>query len=474
MARLIGLDLGTSGLKGIVVDETGRTLKSASREYPLLTPKPGWTEQDPAHWVRAAREVLAELDEPRADAIGLAGQMHGSVFLDERGEVVRPALLWNDGRTAAECAEIDRRVGPDRVRAITGNPPLVGFQAPKILWLRNHEPENFARVRKILLPKDYLLYALTGEFGAEVSDASGTGLLDLRTRDWSDEMLGALDLSRDLFPPVVESSAWTFRTPDGVPVAGGGGDQAAGAVGTGAVSPGIVSVSLGTSGVVFAALDRPEFDGAGRAHTFCHANGGWHAMGVQLSCGGALRWFRDRFRPGASYDEIVALAQRAPAGCEGLSFLPHLAGERTPHNDPALRASWAGLCLAHDETHLARSVIEGISFGLADGWDVLRGLGATATEIRVSGGGGRSPFWRGMLADLFGAPVRTLEGDEGPALGGAILAGVGVGVWPDVATACAATVRVGGETVPTGSDYSAARSRNASLRSALTPWDHAA
>lgn len=472
MARLVGLDLGTSGLKGIVVDETGRVLRSAAREYPLLTPRPGWTEQNPEAWWTAAQEVLAELDEPRPDAIGLAGQMHGSVFLDADGEVVRPALLWNDARTAAQCAEIDRRVGPERVRAITGNPPLVGFQAPKILWLREHEPSNFARVAKVLLPKDYLLFKLTEVCATEASDASGTGLLDLAERDWSAEMLAALDLPRSLFPDVYESSAWPFRTPEGVPVSGGGGDQAAGAVGTGAVAPGIVSVSLGTSGVVFTAIPGPEADPDGRAHTFCHANLGWHAMGVQLSCGGALRWFRDTFHPGRPYDEVMALAESAPAGAGGVTFLPYLAGERTPHNDPEARAALSGMSLATGPAEIARAVVEGVSFGLADGWDVLAGLGARADEVRVTGGGARSPFWRGMLADLFGAPVVTLAADEGPALGAALLAGVGVGIWPDVASACAASVRPAGTTAPAGGEYSEARTRfRAAYRGELAARD---
>lgn len=471
MAKFLGIDVGTSSIKAVLVDERGTLLRQTSREYPLHIPRPMWSEQDPGDWWAGALDVIRELGEESPDAIGLTGQMHGSVFLDAQGEVVRRALLWNDQRTAAECAEMDATIGAERLRAITCNPPLTGFQAPKVLWLRNHEPEAFARVRQVLLPKDYIRFKMTGESATDVSDASGTGLLDVPRRDWSGEMLGALGLDHLQWPRVCESFAQTGVTrgvpglADGIPVVAGGGDQAASAVGTGAVVEGVVSVSLGTSGVVFVSLPEPKFHSQGAAHTFCHANGGWHAMGVMLSCGGALRWFRDTFgKP--SYDAIAAEAAAIPAGAEGLTFLPYLTGERCPHNDPHARAAFLGLTLAHGSAHLSRAVFEGVSFGLADGMALLRGLGARVDEIRVTGGGARNAFWVQMLADVFGAPCRTLEMDEGPALGAAILAGVGIGVWPDVAQACRSVVRAKSEVSPSGTEYAASY---AAFRAAYRP-----
>ena len=472
MARLLGIDVGTSSCKVILVDETGRVLKRAVREYPLSTPRPLWSEQDPEDWWRGVSECLEEIG-GGADAIGLTGQMHGAVFLGEHDEVIRPAILWNDQRTAAECAEIDARVGAERVQAITCNPPLTGFQLPKILWLRNHEPENFARLRSVLLPKDYVRLRLTGVKATEVSDASGTGAFDVPKRRWSAEVLSAVNLPLSLFPPCEESSVVTSRTREGIPVVGGGGDQAAGAVGTGAVQSGVISLSLGTSGVVFTAIPNPDSDPTGAAHTFCHANGAWHAMGVTLSCGGSLRWARDVLFPGDSYDALAEEAGEAPLGCEGLSFLPYLAGERCPHNDPSARGVWAGLTLAHHRGHLARSVFEGVSFSLADALDRLRQLGATAEEIRLTGGGSRSPFLRQMLADVLDAPCVAVEVDEGPALGAALLAGVGVGVWSSVEIACAQTVRMGARTEPTGANYQAALLRYRRLYEATKAWSAA-
>lgn len=464
MPRFLGIDVGTSGLKAVLIDGEGRLLRQATSEYPLDTPRPGWTQQDPTDWWHAALRALADLGESQPDAIGVTGQMHGAVFLDASSEVLHPAILWNDQRTAEECAEIDHRIGPDRVRAITGNPPLTGFQAPKVLWLRRHHPELFSRLCQVLLPKDYLRLRLTGEAASEVSDASGTGLFDLRARDWSPEMLGGLDLQGLKWPRVTESWIPTGATrdvpglADGIPVVGGGGDQAAAAVGTGAVEPGIVSVSLGTSGVVFVALPEPAIDPQGRVHTFCHANGGWHAMSVMLACGGAVRWFRDTMGS-RTYDEWTALAASTPPGTEGLTFLPYLSGERSPHNDPDLRGAFVGLTLAHGPGHLARAVFEGVTFGLCDGMDALRALGATGTEVRVNGGGAKSDFWLGLLADAFGAPCRRLEIDEGPAFGAAILAGVGVGHWSDVRTAARSAVRLAGEVVPSGVDLAPSLAR---------------
>lgn len=471
MPKLLGIDVGTSGCKALLIDETGRVLRSASAEYPLSVPQPMWSEQNPADWWQGVQSCLAEIGEPNPDAIGLTGQMHGAVFLDENDEVIRPAILWNDQRTSVECEQIDAIVGPDKVRDITRNPPLTGFQLPKILWLRNHEPENFARVRSVLLPKDYIRFMLTGDKVTEVSDASGTGIFDVARRTWSTEMMTALDLSPSLFPRCVESKEVTGKTSVGTPVVGGGGDQAAGAVGTGAVRPGVISVSLGTSGVVFTAIDAPNYDSGGAAHTFCHANGSWHAMGVMLSCGGALRWYRDTFGGGSSYDELSAGAAKVGPGADGLTFLPYLTGERAPHNDPFARASWSGATLAHTREHFSRALFEGISFGLLDGLNLLRELGASSSQIRITSGGAKSAFWVQMLADMFETPCVTLESDEGPAMGAAILAGVGIGLWPDVGAACDGVVKIKSEFSPTNIDYHHAYKKYRDLYLYLKSWN---
>jgi xylulokinase len=474
MARLLGIDVGTSGCKVLLLDERGKVLAQASAQYPLQTPRPGWSEQNPEDWWEGVCRCLREIGERRPDAIGLTGQMHGSVFLDDEGQVVRPALLWNDQRTVEQVEEIERTVGASRVRAITCNPPLTGFQAPKLLWLRNAEPDAYRRSTSLLLPKDYIRYRLTGIFASEFSDASGTGLLDVPARRWSSEILQALEISPDLLPELHESwvpSSQTRRSAEldaGIPVVGGAGDQAAGAVGAGAIRPGVVSVSLGTSGVVFTALDEPKADPRGAAHTFCHADGGWHAMGVMLSCGGALSWYKNL--RGASYSALEEEAARAPVGCDGLTFLPYLTGERCPHNDPHARASWAGLISLHEAAHLSRSVFEGVSFGLRDCLELLRSMGADAEEVRVVGGGASSAFWLEVLADVFEMDCVTLESDEGPAFGAALLAGVGVGVWNDVAEACDRTVRAKNRVTPRGDDYAKAYERYRGLYPATRDW----
>jgi xylulokinase len=475
MAKLLGIDVGTSGAKALLMNERGEVLAQASAEYPLSTPRSLWSEQDPTDWWRGVCQCIEKIGERKPDAIGLTGQMHGAVFLDDDGSVIRPAILWNDQRTTEEIAEIDQAVGKQRVREITRNPPLTGFQAPKLLWLRNNELSNYQKVHQVLLPKDYIRFKLTGRAATDMSDASGTGLFDVPRREWSLEMLVMLELSPDLLPHAHESWEETARTIDGpleqgIPVVAGGGDQAAGAVGTGAVAPGILSVSLGTSGVVFSALDEPSYDPEGRVHTFCHANGAWHVMGVMLSCGGALRWLRNTIFPSESYDAIAAAAAEAPAGAEGLTFLPYLSGERTPHNDPHARGSFSGLTLSHGRSHLARAVFEGISFGLLDSFELLCEMGVEVNEIRVTGGGARSGFWLGMLGDLFGMPCATLEADEGPAYGAAILAGVGIRQWPDVVTACRSVVRVKQRIEPAGIDYEAAHERYRTLYGSLREW----
>jgi xylulokinase len=444
-------------------------LATATAEYPLHTPRPLWSEQDPSDWWRGTREAIqgalksAGVDGSRVAGLGLTGQMHGAVFLDARDEVIRPALLWNDQRTAAECAEITERVGAARLIEIAGNPALTGFQAPKILWLRNHEPGHYARLARVLLPKDYIRLKLTGVAAADASDAAGTLLLDLRARDWSGEILRALDIPRDWLPRVVEGPDVTggllpevaaeLGLPSGLPVIGGGGDNAAAAVGTGIVRTGVISSSIGTSGVLFAHADEIALDPQGRLHTFCHAvPGKYHLMAVTLSAGGSFQWFRNAMRQlglsSLNYDELTRLAADIPIGAEGLVFLPYLTGERTPHLDPLARGAFVGLTARHSAGHLARAVMEGVTFSLRDGLEIMRSLGLPLGEVRATGGGGKSVLWRQMQADIYGAEVATLSAEEGPAYGAALLAGVGAGVFASVGAAVDSCVAVSGVTRP--------------------------
>ena len=441
---LFGIDVGTSGVKGLAIDRSGSAVASAEAGYPLATPRPGWAEQDPENWWRASEQVLSEL-QARAgtpSGIGLSGQMHGLVALDRDGRVLRPAILWNDQRTGRECQEIEARIGLERLIALTGNRALAGFTAPKLLWMRRHEPERYGRIARIALPKDYVRLRLCGQHCTDVSDASGTLLLDVAHRRWSAEVLSALELDPGWLPPALESPEASGETDDGVPVAAGGGDQAAGALGVGVDRPGPVSVVLGTSGVVFAALERFAADPEARVHAFCHAvPGAWHAMGVMLSAAGSLRWIRDAVAPGGSYDDLMAEAATWPAGTEGLTFLPYLAGERTPHADPYARGAFVGLELRHDRGALVRAVLEGVAFGLRDSLDLVAGLGSAPAVGRVSGGGARSDLWLAILASVLELPLERVAVAEGAAFGAAILGGVAAGVWPDVQTAVAATVR---------------------------------
>jgi xylulokinase len=445
----IGLDVGTTAVKAIAVDDSGAVLARAEVGYPLSVPRPGWAEQDPADWWSATERALAALDVDEVAGIGLSGQMHGLVALDAAGAVIRPAILWNDGRTAAECEEIERRIGLDELIALTGNRALTGFTAPKLLWLRRHEPDSYRRIARIALPKDYVRLRLCGEHAIDVADASGTLLLDVARRRWSDEVLDALELDRAWLPRVLESPEVSGATPSGVPVAAGAGDQAAGALGVGVDRPGPLSIALGTSGVVFAALPGFAADALARVHAFCHAvPGGWHAMGVMLSAAGSLRWLRDAVAPGTGFGELVAEAEAWEPGVEGLTFLPYLAGERTPHADPGARASFTGLGLRHDRGALVRAVLEGVAYGLRDSLDLLRELGVAPERARVSGGGARSELWLRILASALELPLERPVVEEGAAYGAALLGGVAGGVWPDVESAVAACVSVRGEVEP--------------------------
>lgn len=444
MSVLIGVDIGTSGVRAIAVDERGRIIAEASAAYPLSSPRPGWTEQNPEDWwrgtVSALGQVAARLDDEVA-GVGLAGQMHGSVFLDSAGSVIRPALLWNDQRTVAQSAKITETVGEERLLAIAGNPALTGFQAPKILWLREKEPEQYRKIAHILLPKDYIRYRLTGTFATDASDAAGTLLLDVGKRDWSDEILSALELPREWFPEVDEGPepvgemrrdvAAELGLRAGIPVAAGGGDNAAAAVGLGVVRKGLVSSSIGTSGVVFAHTDAFTADPSGRIHAFCHAvPGAWHLMGVTLSAGNSLAWWRNVVK--SDLDTLVDAASSVPAGSEGLVFLPYLSGERTPHLDSAARGTFFGLTMRHASSHMTRAVMEGVVFSLRDSMEILRSLGVPIEEVRATGGGARAQLWRQLQADIYDMPIHRTTIDEGPAFGAALLAGVAAGVYASV------------------------------------------
>jgi xylulokinase len=441
---LIGLDVATTGLKGLAIGPTGDVIATAEARYPLSTPRPGWSEQDPEDWWRAAKTVLARLRAAAGEpaGIGLSGQMHGLVALDARNRVLRPAILWNDQRTAVESAEIEDTVGLERLIELTGNRALTGFTAPKLLWLRRHEPDAYSRIARIALPKDYVRLRLCGEHATDVSDASGTLLLDVAHRRWSEELLSTLELDPAWLPPALESPDVSGRTPDGAPVAAGAGDQAAGALGVGVDRPGPASVVLGTSGVVFTALERYAADPQARVHAFCHAvPGAWHAMGVMLSAAGSLRWLRDVAAPGVGYEQLFAEAAAWPAGSEGLTFLPYLAGERTPHADPDARGAFVGLTIRHDRGALVRAVLEGVAFGLRDSLDLVSELGGRPEHGRVSGGGARSELWLQIVASVLELSLERVAVDEGAAFGAAILGGVAAGTWPDVGAAVAATVR---------------------------------
>ena len=458
MACVLGIDVSTTATKAVLIDETGSVLGVAASEYGFDVPRPLWSEQDPRLWwdgtVAAIGSVLAATGVPGGEvvAIGLTGQMHGLVLLDERDAVLRPAILWNDQRTAAACDEIRATIGRDRLIAITGNDALTGFTAPKLVWVRDVEPDVWRRTAHVLLPKDFVRLQLTGDHAIDKADGAGTILFDLAARDWSDEVVDALRIDRSWLPPTFEgptvtgvvtsAAAMATGLRAGTPVVAGGGDQAANAVGLGAVEPGVPALSLGTSGVIFAPTDRPTVEPGGRVHAFCHAvPGRWHLMSVMLSAAGSLRWFRDTLAPGEPYGALADAAGEVDPGSDGLLFLPYLTGERTPHPDPLARGAFVGLTVGHDRRHLTRAVLEGVAFGLRDGLDLMVAAGMPPpTRIRASGGGTASPVWRQILADVLGVELATVATAEGAAFGAGILAAVGAGWHPTVEAAAGAWI----------------------------------
>jgi xylulokinase len=450
MSAFIGVDVGTGGVRVLAVDESGEVLAEASAEYPLHSPHPGWSEQDPEDWWRATKEAAGLVAGEVGDEIvglGLTGQQHGSVFLDAEDGVIRRALLWNDQRTEAQAREISEKIGERRLAEIAGSYPITAVTASKILWLRDEEPEHFERVSHLLLPKDYVRLLLTGEYATDASDASGTLLLDVRSRDYSTELLDAFGIPREWMPTVYEGPESTGTLEEdvagelglraGIPVAGGGGDNAAAAVGIGIVEEGLVSSSVGTSGVLFAHSDSFEPDLSGRLHAFCHAvPDAYHFMGVTQSAGGSLSWWREALGGDKSFDELVEAASEVRPGSEGLLFLPYLAGERTPHLDPKARGAFVGLTNRHGLGHMTRALMEGVVFSLKESLEIMRELGLPVEEVRAVGGGARSALWRQLQADIYGEPIRRTEVDEGPAYGAALLGGVAAGTYQDTGEAC--------------------------------------
>ncbi|MDR1924052.1 MAG: xylulokinase [Planctomycetaceae bacterium] len=472
MSVYLGIDIGTSGTKTLAIDGKGKILASNLQDYPCYAPKPLWSEQDPDDWwqatIKSVRNVLriGKIKPREVKAIGLSGQMHGSVFLDKNNKVIRKAILWNDQRTIKECGEITSAAGgQNELIKLVANPALTGFTAPKILWLRNNEPRNFDKLRKVLLPKDEIRRRLTGEFATEVSDASGMLLLDVVKRNWSLDLLTKLKLDRDLLGKIYESEDVTGNltseaaqllglTTDCV-VVGGAGDCAAGAIGNGIVNEGILSTSIGTSGVMFVYSDEVKIDPLGRVHTFCHAvRGKWHLMGVTLAAGGSLQWLRNTLNFSSPkktkdvYDLMTFEAEKTSSGSDGLYFLPYLSGERTPHADPYARGCFVGLTLAHGRGHLVRSVMEGVTYSLRDSLEIFESLNIPVKQIRASGGGSKSQLWRQIQADIFGQKVVTINSEEGPAFGVALLAAVGAGEFKNIQEACKAAIKIVKETKP--------------------------
>ena len=469
MKYLLGIDIGTSGTKSLLIDEKGRTIASFLYEYPLYTPNPNWAEQNPEDWYKGTIESIqqilkkSKISGDKIAAIGLSGQMHSSVFLDKHSEVLRPAILWCDTRTKAECEWIMNKVGRKKIASLVANPALEGFTAPKIIWLRNNEPKIYNKVEKVLLPKDYIRFRLTGETCTEVSDAAGTLLLDVRNRKWSKKMMDILDIPHSFLPPVYDSIdvcgnitkkiAKLTGLKEGTPVVGGGADNTCGAVGTGVVKQGRVLASLGTSGVIFAHTDEVRIDPKMRIHTFCHSvPDRWYMMGVILSAGGSLRWFKDTFceteiaearkKKIDVYEILTQKANKITAGAEGLFFLPYLMGERTPHQSADARGAFVGITARHNKDHFVRSVIEGITFGMKDSLEIMKNQGITIDQIRLTGGGAKSKFWKKLQANIYNSEVVTVSNSEGPAFGAAIMAGVGSLVYESIETATEQIIKI--------------------------------
>jgi xylulokinase len=486
MTYWMGVDVGTGGTRALLVDDAGHLVHAFTAPHDdMHMEHPLWAEQRPENWwdaaQRAIRGVLDKASVTGSDVkgIGLSGQMHGLVLLDEANNVVRPALIWCDQRSQKQVDGINAKVGKEKVLDYTANPVLTGFTLPKLLWVRDNEPWNFARVRKFLLPKDYVRFGLTGDYATDVSDASGTALFDVVQRRWSGEMVSALGLDASILPRAYESPEVTGTVSRdaaertgleaGTPVVGGGGDQASSAVGNGIVEPGVVSCTLGTSGVVFAHMEEPRYDAAGRVHTFCHAvPGKWHVMGVTQGAGLSLQWFRNQLAPGVEYDDLTREAATAPAGSQGLFWLPYLMGERTPHLDATARGGWIGMTARHKRADLIRSLLEGVSYSQKDCLDIIEGMGVPLSSVRLSGGGAKSQFWRQMFADIFAKRVVTLETQEGSAYGAALLALVGTGAYGSVAEACRAAIHETESVEPqTGTPYALGHKIYQSLYPAL-------
>ena len=483
---VLGIDIGTGGSRALLVDEAGRIVASATADHaPFRSPRAAWAEQDPEDWWRAAQEAVRAVITRSGTApasiraIGLSGQMHGAVVMDDGGGVLRPSLIWCDQRTEAECRWLDEHVGRSRLLALTANPALTNFTLTKLLWIRTHEPDVWRRVRHVLLPKDYVRYRLSGEYAIDVADASGTLMLDVVHRRWSQEMMDAVGIDAGVLPRVFESpetcarlseaGAAAIGLPAGTPIVAGAGDQAAGAVGMGITHPGTVSATIGTSGVVFAATDRPFLDPGGRLHTFCHAiPGRWHVMGVTQAAGLSLRWLRDLLgltsQGDRAYEALVAEAASVPSGSEGVLWAPYLMGERTPHLDPNVRGALMGLAASHTRGHIVRAVLEGVAFSLRDSFTIFSELSLPVDRVRLGGGGARSAVWRQIQADVYGQPVETVVTEEGAGYGAALLAGVGAGVWPSVDAACDAVVRGANVTRPDPEAVQALTARYAEYR----------
>ncbi len=465
--NFLGIDLGTSSVKIVIMNENGNVVASTSKEYQVNYPKTGWAEQNPEHWWDSVKEGIKEilanasLEYKRINGIGLSGQMHGLVILDKEYNVLRPAILWCDQRTQNECDYLNNKVGRDKLSLYTGNVALTGFTAPKLLWVKEHEQHIFDKIAHILLPKDYIRFKLTGQMATDVSDASGTMMFNVKERNWSKEMLELLQIKEEVLPKVYESSEvtgsilkeiseYTGLSSDTLVVAGGG-DQAVGAIGTGTVKSGTLSVTLGTSGVVFASSDNYGVDKENRLHSFCHANGKWHQMGVMLSAASCLKWWVENVNKDlkkSPFEKLLYEAEESKVGASGLIFLPYLMGERTPHSDPNAKGTIIGLNITHKRGDITRSILEGVCFGLRDSLEILKSLKVPINEVRVSGGGAESPLWRQILADIFNIKVQVINSKEGPAYGAAILAAVGLGLYKTVDEACSNLIKVTTSTVP--------------------------